>query len=181
MASSKADQLLTFLDRITTSFAAGYLSPPPQAFYTVPHRHLLLKLKAYSFLKWIESFIVGRTQHVAVNGTPLSNACPVLSGVPQGSVLGPVGFLIFLLMTKSTNLETDMLLFADDFKLFKHILTHEDCLALQQDLTRLEEWSKTWLLRFHPGKCHVLSLGKMDQIPCHAFEYQLCGHKQTRI
>ena len=149
----------------------------------MPLRRLLLKLRAYgvsgSLLKWLESFLVGRTQRVSVNGT-LSDQRAVLSGVPQGSVLGPVLFLIFI-NDIVDELESDMLLFADDSKLFKHILSREDCLVLQRDLTRLEDWSRTWLLRFHPGKCHVLSLGKMDQIPCHAFEYQLCDHKLEHV
>ena len=96
------------------------------------------------------------------------------------AVCGPVLFLIFI-NDIVDELETDMLLFADDSKLFKHITSRDDCLAIQRDLTKLENWSNTWLLRFHPGKCHVLSLGKLDQSPCHAYEYELCGHKLEHV
>ena len=132
----------------------------------------LLKLESYgiagTLLEWIKSFLVGRTQRVSVNGV-LSDERPVASGVPQGSVLGPLLFLLYI-NDIADNLETSLLFFADDSKLSKHISTQDDIDALQRDLLRLEDWSSKWLLRFHPDKCHVLSLGRFEDIPCWAFD-----------
>ena len=77
-----------------------------------------------------------------------------------------------------------MLLFADDSKLFNHVSVQtaaEDCAATQRNLVRLEDWSRTWLLRFHPGKCHVLSLGEFMNTPCRAYNYQLCGQSLEHV
>ena len=183
------NKLLTFLDQAATHLVAGgavdtiYLDYQ-KAFDTVPHKRLLYKLQAYgicgSTLRWIESFLVGRSQRVAVNGT-LSGVREVLSGVPQGSVLGPLLFLLYI-NNIVDDLECSFLLFADDSKLFKHIKTAEDIASVQRDLQRLEAWSEKWLLKFHPGKCHVLSLGKFDSrtladdSPTWVGEYSLCGH-----
>ena len=92
----------------------------------------------------------------------------------------PLLFLLFI-NDIADDLETNLLLFADDSKLFQQIRSKEDMVALQRDLQRLEGWSQRWLLKFHPDKCHVLSLGKLDQIPCHAYEYELCGHKLEHV
>ena len=181
-------QLLRFLDEAACALEAGgavdaiYLDYQ-KAFDTVPHRRLLLKLESYgiagTLLEWIKSFLVGRTQRVSVNGV-LSDERPVASGVPQGSVLGPLLFLIYI-NDIVDNLETSLLLFADDSKLSKHISTQDDIDALQRDLLRLEDWSSKWLLRFHPDKCHVLSLGRFEDIPCWAFDYKLCGHTLEHV
>ena len=100
-------QLLTYLDEVAEFLAQGkargavdvvYLDYQ-KAFDTVPHRRLIHKLRAYgitgSTLGWIESFLSERTQRVAVHGT-LSDERVVLSGVPQGSVLGPLLFLLYI-------------------------------------------------------------------------------------
>ena len=187
-------QLLTFLDEVFSSLDADpdggavdtiYLDYS-KAFDTVPLRRLLHKLRAYgisgTLLDWMESFLVGRTQQVSVNGI-LSAEKPVLSGVPQGSVLGPVLFLLYI-NDIVDSLETNMLLFADDSKLFKHVSVNsaqEDCEAIQRDLARLEDWSNLWLLRFHPGKCHVLSLGRFMEAPCRAYDYKLCGQNLEHV
>ena len=182
-------QLLTYLEEVTERLAQGgsmgavdaiYLDYQ-KAFDTVPHRRLIHKLRAYgivgSTLAWIESFLSGRTQRVAVNGV-LSGERVVLSGVPQGSVLGPLLFLLYI-NDILDDLETSLLLFADDSKLFNHIRAQEDMDALQRDLSRLEAWSGLWLLRFHPDKCHVLSFGKedaMSKLQLFHGQYSLCGH-----
>jgi hypothetical protein len=76
----------------------------------------------------------------------------VTSGIPQGSVLGPLLFVIFINDLPET-VNSDAYLFADDTQIFKIIKSSDDSTILQEDLTKLEEWSDTWLLRFHPGKC----------------------------
>ena len=84
------------------------------------------------------------TQVVKVNGEE-SAVVHVMSGIPQGSVLGPILFVIYInVILEITN--SDGLLFADDTKIFKHILSHEDALSLHADVDVLEKWSNIWLL-----------------------------------
>jgi len=142
-----------------------------KAFDTVPHHRLLMKLKAYGIqdqlLKWIESFLSNRKQRVSVNGSK-SSWEDVVSGVPQGSVLGPVLFVIYI-NDLPRNVLSTIKLFADDTKLFRQVSTPQDCQLLQNDITTLEEWSKNWLLCFHPNKCKVLRIGKGHP----EFQYQM--------
>ena len=166
---STVTQLLKYLDKCIDKIVGGnvvdciYLDFS-KAFDTVPHKRLLNKLQAYGInghiLKWTEEFLIGRTQAVKVNGVS-SEIGNVLSGIPQGSVLGPTLFIIYIndILDK---ISSDGFLFADDTKIFRRILNKEDADALQSDLDALEEWSNIWLLRFNPEKCHVLSLGKLE-------------------
>ena len=108
-----------------------------RAFDKVPHRRLFHKLEYYgirgSTHKWINLWLSGRTQHVVLDGQA-SDPVPVLSGVPQGSVLGPVLFLIFI-NDLLDNIRSSVRLFADDCVLYRNIHSLQDCLALQEDLT----------------------------------------------
>ena len=153
-----------------------------KAFDTVPHRRLITKLKAYGIhgktLHWIEDFLKDRTQIVKVNGEN-SRSAPVISGIPQGSVLGPVLFLIYI--NDLPDLVTsDMFLFADDTKILREIRSKEDSLALQNDIDALEVWSQKWLLTFHPNKCHVLTIGKHKNIK-HTHKYELYGKELEHV
>ena len=136
-----------------------------KAFDSVPHKRLLLKLERYGItgqmLAWTRSFLTGRRQCVSVNGS-VSDWMPVTSGIPQGSVLGPTLFNIFVNDIPEC-VSSNLLLFADDGKLHRHISSLADCSALQADLNNLQEWASTWQLRFHPDKCKVLRIGKMHQ------------------
>ena len=122
-------------------------------------------------LNWIREFIRGRSQEVIVNGAK-SETAPVLSGIPQGTALGPVLFVIYI-NDILENLNSEGLLFADDTKIFRKIPLQEDALNLQFDIETLKYWSKKWLLCFHPDKCHVLSLGKFENI-MHTECYNIC-------
>ena len=108
-----------------------------KAFDKVPHRRLLHKLEYYgirgSTHRWINSWLSGRTQQVVLDGQA-SDPVPVLSGVPQGSVLGPVLFLIFI-NDLPDNIRSSVRLFADDCVLYRNIHSLQDCLTLQEDLT----------------------------------------------
>ena len=112
-----------------------------KAFDTVPHKRLMVKLQAYGIsgvmLNWINAFLDGRTQRVFVNGIA-SRKEVVLSGVPQGSVLGP---LLFVLDLPDTLVSHCM--FADDTKSFREITDVADMNMLQNDLHLMEKWSKT--------------------------------------
>ena len=83
------------------------------------------------------------------------------SGIPQGSVLGPILFVIFINDLPDC-VTSDAYLFADDTKIFRVIANEEDRGKLQKDLDRLDEWSKDWLLKFHPQKCKFMTIGKDD-------------------
>ena len=130
-----------------------------KAFDKVPHRRLILKLKSYGIdgplLNWIEDFLKNRKQRVVVNGCK-SEWKNVASGVPQGSVIGPLLFVVYINDLPEV-VEAEVYLFADDTKIFCRIV--EDGIStLQEDLNRLQNWSDTWLLKFHPDKCKVMNL-----------------------
>jgi hypothetical protein len=153
-----------------------------KAFDNVPYSRLLGKLRSYGIngntLKWIEAFLKNRTQVVRVNGED-SFSAPVLSGIPQGSVLGPLLFVIYI-NDLPDNIRSDSFLFADDTKILRHITSADDGAILQRDLKSLEEWSKTWLLQFNADKCHILTLGKIENIT-HTHRYELYGEELEHV
>ena len=132
-----------------------------KAFDKVPHRRLLHKLEYYgirgSIHKWINSWLSGRTQQVVLGGQAL-DPVPVLSGVPQGSVLGPVLFLIFINDLPDI-IRSSVHLFADDCVLYRNIHSLQDCLTLQEDLTSLGRWEADWQMKFNVAKCHSMRAG----------------------
>ncbi|BHF82266.1 hypothetical protein SprV_0802540300 [Sparganum proliferum] len=132
-----------------------------KAFDSVPHQRLLHKLCNAGIrgrpLAWIQSFLAGRSQRVQV-GRQQSSEVSVVSGVPQGSVLGPTLFLVFI-NDCVKGLDCDTILFADDIKLWKVIHNAADADHLQANLNRLEDWSKRWLMPFNISKCNFLQLG----------------------
>jgi len=136
-----------------------------KAFDQVPIDRLLTKVNSYgikgSLLAWIESFLKNRTMSVVINGEKSSEGS-VTSGVPQGSVLGPLLFAIFI-NDLPLGIDSLLFMFADDTKLFREIKNQDDNAHLQQDLDELSNWSEKWKLKFHPGKCSVLHLGKTNK------------------
>ena len=135
-----------------------------KAFDSVPHIRLLTKLKGYGIdgnvCGWIRQFLIGRRQRVQVGGS-LSNWAPVTSGIPQGSVLGPILFVIFINDMPSV-VNSYIELFADDSKVFHTIQSDEDRLSLQEDLNHMVDWSNKWQLRFNAAKCKVLHIGRSN-------------------
>ena len=101
---------------------------------------------------------------------------PVTSGIPQGSVLGPLLFVIFINDLPDC-VTSDAYLFADDTKIFRIIGNDSDRDELQQDLHILDEWSKKWLLKFHPKKCKYMTIGKDDG----QFKYTLQGQQLQKV
>ena len=178
---STITQLLYYLDECLKKTAVGNVVDAiyldfSKAFDTVPHQRLLGKLQSYGIqgeiFHWIESFLQDRSQQVVVNGS-ISDIAPVISGIPQGTVLGPVLFVIYIndLLDEITS---DGFMFADDTKIFRQVASREDAVQLQNDLQKLEEWTNKWLLRFNADKCHVLTLGKFENIK-HAHQYSVCN------
>lgn len=123
------------VDSIYTDFS--------KAFDRVDLKLLVLKLQALgvggTILKWIESFLVGRTQSVKL-GNFVSYNIDVLSGVPQGSHCGPVLFILFINDIVSHIKNSEILLFADDIKLYRSIKSTCDATLLQTDLNNLHKW-----------------------------------------
>jgi len=107
--------------------------------------------------KWIGQFLLGRQMRVHVNGS-FSSWIDVISGVTQGSVLGPLLFLIFV-NDLSDWVKSSILMFADNTKIWTKIKDTGECDLLQQDRSMLMEWSKQWLLAFNTDKCNVMHTG----------------------
>ena len=152
-----------------------------KAFDPVPHRRLLGKLDHHgirgSTHQWITSFLRQRTQQVIVDGATYEKA-PVLSGVPQGTVLGPLLFLLFINdLPASVNSKTR--LFADDCIIYKKINSMQDCQQLQHDLHCLAQWETTWGMAFHPDKCNVLRVTRRKR-PA-SYSYLLKGHQLEEV
>ena len=133
-----------------------------KAFDSVPHKRLLTKLHGYGIrgnvLNWIADFLSGRTQYVSINEAS-SKPVPVVSGVPQGSVLGPCLFVYFINDLPEVS-QSFIKIFADDTKVYAPIYSQEDTDKLQGSINKLVEWSETWLISFNSDKCKMLHLGK---------------------
>lgn len=133
-----------------------------KAFDKVSHNLLLLKLSKLKIdpnvLRWIEAFLSKRQQFVYANNT-MSSLCSVSSGVPQGSVLGPLLFLIYI-NDISENLSSSIKLFADDCVIYRKITTNTDLLILQDDLFTVSEWCNTWLMSLNTNKCKCMRFSR---------------------
>ena len=136
-----------------------------KAFDKVPHERLALKLKAHGIdgkvLNWIKEWLRERKQRVVVNGEN-SSWEKVASGVPQGSVLGPVLFTVFI-NDLEDGIQSDLSKFADDTKLIASSETEEETEVIQADLRKLHEWSIKWQMNFNAEKCKVLHLGNKNK------------------
>ena len=132
-----------------------------KAFDKVPHQRLMSKLHYYGVrnntLGWIKAFLSGRTQQVVVEGVHSSPAC-VLSGVPQGTVLGPLLFLSYINDLPEVVTSCHTRLFADDALLYRTINNSLDQTKLQEDLNCLAKWEHTWQMDFNPSKCTTLRM-----------------------
>lgn len=109
-------------------------------------------------LSWIKSFLGGRTQAVVLEGES-SSEVPVTSGVPQGSVLGPLLFLLYI-NDLPENIQSQVRLFADDTAVYLTVTNPNDSSTLQNDLDTLQQWERTWDMEFNPSKCQVLHISK---------------------
>ena len=136
-----------------------------KAFDKVNDLKLLFKLSQHGVkgntLNWIKGFLLGRTQAVVLEGER-SSEVPVTSGVPQGSVLGPLLFLLYI-NDLPQNVQSQVRLFADDTAVYLTVTSPEDVNTLQADLDTLQEWERTWDMEFNPGKCQVLHITRCKQ------------------
>lgn len=140
-----------------------------KAFDTVPHYRLIIKLERLGIkgklLDLIRDFLCDRSMKVYVDGK-YSTIKKVLSGVPQGSVLGPLLFVLFI-NDLPDNIRSSIKLFADDLKLIGNASNAKNIVS---DLEQLEKWEKQWLLKFNERKCKVMHI-KLNKNPCK--EYKL--------
>ena len=132
-----------------------------KAFDKVPHKRLCSKLKAFgirgNLLKWLSNFLTNRTQSVVINNIS-SGSSSVTSGIPQGSVLGPLLFLLYI-DDITDGINSVIKIFADDTKVFRALNSPTDSPSLQTDLDKLLAWSKKWQLPFNVSKCKVIHYG----------------------
>jgi len=138
-----------------------------KAFDSVPHIPLLEKLQGTNInsylLRWIATYLTSREQYVCVNGVS-STMLPVKSGVPQGSVIGPLLFIFYVNDITTTPLSSGTLsLFADDLLLYHPIRSAADYLHLQADVEKLCVWSDSNHLKFNGTKCKYMVISRKRQ------------------
>jgi len=161
--------LLDFFETVTKNLDDGdpvdlvYLDFA-KAFDKVPYQRLFLKLESLGIqgkvLDWIKEWLANRKQRVSLNNT-FSSWRDVTSGVPQGSVLGPILFVVYI-NDLDNNIISKINKFADDTKLGKAVGRVEDRISLQNDLDKLFNWSTEWQMKFNTDKCAVIHLGSKN-------------------
>ena len=178
-------QLIGLIDQITDSLEQGQDSDVlimdfSKAFDKVIHSLLLHKLNHFDITgevnRWIGSFLRGRRQAVVVEGEA-SSFVDVASGVPQGSVLGPCLFLLYI-NDLPKNLNSTARLFADDTLCHANICCDSDKEALQEDLDHLADWEQKWSMAFHPDKCQTMTISRKRQRSQRT--YKLRDHTLTK-
>ena len=182
-------QLLNMLDSWTNCLEDGgqidvIYTDFEKAFDKVPHKRLLSKLQSYGIaaelIKWIEGFLLFRRQQVRVN-SGYSYFTSVLSGIPQGSILGPLLFVIYINDLPSPIMDlVNCYLFADDAKLCKHVQILSDSEELQKAFYMLRLWSEQWLLKLNFTKCSILSVSRRDPTLYDYYIKQDCDFKLQR-
>ena len=152
-----------------------------KAFDKVPHKHLIYKLQFYGlqgyYLSWASSFLQNRTQRTVIDGE-ISRESKVISGVPQGTVLGPIFFLCYINDLPDSVLSS-IRLFAYDALLYRRIESKTDQKLLQTDLDSLVKWSKDWGMHFNSQKCHALTV-TLKTRPI-KFAYNLSGQNLESV
>jgi len=151
-----------------------------KCFDKVCHSKLLYKLFKYGVndkaYEWLENFLLDRIQQVKVNNS-LSSAVHLKSGVPQGTVLGPLLFLCYSADLVNVVKYSKLSMYADDTKVFKAIYTIQDCHNLQIDLNSIARWAELWQMELNPDKTKLLSIGKPKII----FDYTLNGKQIEKV
>ena len=181
-------QLLPYVDKLATALNNNSRVDVvyfdfAKAFDCVNHDLILQKLQ-HKFgidgrlLKFIKEYLQGRMQQVSINGK-LSDPLSVLSGVPQGSIIGPLLFVLFIDDINDCISEgPELAMYADDTKIWREIKCDADQIILQNDIKELEKWSIANKMFFHPDKCKVLPVTNKSLVyvlPFYEFIYELNG------
>ena len=181
-------QLIGFCDSLALSLNKNSRSDViyfdfAKAFDSVNHDIIINKLK-YQFnidgylLGFIINYLKNRIQSVVL-GSLTSSTKPVISGVPQGSILGPTLFVLFINdITENLDPKTNILMYADDTKIWREINCEEDHHVLQRDIDSLMDWALTNCMKFHPSKCKALMVNKskmpfVDVLPFVQYYYSM--------
>jgi exonuclease III len=177
--ASKVDAHFIAVDAIFLDFA--------KAFDKVPHQRLVHKISHFGIdgntVNWIKSFLSNRFQRVLVAGSH-SQWLPVSSGIPQGSVLGPLLFSLFINdLPFCVSMNTKINLFADDCVVYRQVCGPSDLRNLQRDINEIERWSCNWLLPFNADKCsHMrVSLRRQDDQVIPPPRYMLGQHPMVKV
>lgn len=162
-------QLLSFTHDLHTYLDSGFpidcvFLDFCKAFDKVNHLLLLYKLSVLNIdpaiVNWIRAFLLSRFQFVATNDS-VSDMAPVESGVPQGSVLGPLLFLIYI-NDLPNNISSQICLFADDCVVYRRITTTSDVANLQSDLNHVHNWCVTWRMELNTKKCKYMRVSRSN-------------------
>ena len=180
---STTTNLVTYLDYVTKRLDDKepvdvlYLDFA-KAFDKVPHKRLIQKIKCYKFseklVNWIEAWLTNRKQRVIVNGVA-SDWRDVISSVVQGSVLGPILFIIFIndIDLCLSHFEAFVSKFADDTKIAKVVTDGNSAMEMQAIIQNLEKWCTDWGMEFNISKCTIMHFGHNNP----KFEYTMNGQK----
>jgi hypothetical protein len=181
-----ATNLLSFFEKVTSEVDSGRAFDDifldfAKAFDKVPTQRLLKKVRAHvisgPLLNWIQNWLMGRSQRVVLSGE-FSEWIAVLSGIPQGSVLGPLLFLIFINDLDLAASEVSTLAkFANDTKLGQVIVSEDDRIQLQRALDKLCDWSRVWGMSFNVKKCKVMHFGRRNP----QYDYEMNGERLEMV
>ena len=186
-------QMVDYIDSLSTSINENIRTDVvyfdfAKAFDSVNHDIILMKLKQEfkidgTLLKFIVDYLKDRKQSVVIGGAQ-SGLINVRSGVPQGSILGPLFFVLFINdMSECIQEGTNIALYADDTKIWRKIINWSDHEILQRDIDALHSWAQRNKMKFHSKKCKVLSVyNKATEgnvwskvLPLQTFHYILNG------
>ena len=180
-------QLITIVEHLARNLDHGkqtdvLLLDFSNAFDTVPHKRLLKKLDHYGIrgqlIKWMESWLCGRTQTVVVNGSQ-SSPVTVTSGVPQGTVLDPLMFLLYI-NNIGLQITPELGLFADDSVLYGVVNNISSAEVLQSDLNKLVVWSEKWQMAFNASKSFLLRVTRFRDNVVN-YTYTMMGQPITPV
>ena len=176
--------MVTFCDSLALSLNENLLTHVvyfdfAKAFDSVNHDALLNKLKdLYGIdgilLKFLSNYLSERFQKVVI-GSESSPTLRVNSGVPQGSILGPLLFVLFINdLPSGLSDDTKVALYADDTKIWRTIRSNSDCISLQNDINYLSNWAIDNKMKFHPSKCKILAVSpRTSQVYNSSYQYYL--------
>lgn len=184
---STESNLCEYLDFVMRAMDKGFrvdavYTDYSKAFDKISHSILITKLISFGIhgdlLRWLESYLRERSQAVAVKGYT-SSFIPITSGVPQGSHLGPLLFNIFINDVVKSFQYSNVLLYADDTKVFGVIKSNEDCIKMQKDLDNLSNYCLINKLHLNVDKCYTISFSRKKTHDLH--HYFLLGHELRRV